>query len=383
MKKIFTYLFVIDNHNFNTFAKNIFTMKTRGLLAFLLITTALFTTSCCSNNEKEAPKTAKNVIVLIGDGMGTAQVYSLLLTSHEKTAFERFPYSGFSITKSASNEITDSAAGGTAIAIGKKTNNGVVGMDPDSIPMPSMLDLFAEQGKKTGVVVTCSVTHATPADFLAHNITRSDNEGIALEISEKEGLDVLFGGGKKYFTERKDSIDLINKMWEKGWNIYDSLPQIEDNNARTMVLTCRKHMKKAPDRGDFLPKATVKAIEMLDNEKGFFLMVEGSQIDFACHDNDSTTLVEEMIDFNNTLNVVLDYAEKDGNTLVVVTADHETGGLSLIDPDGKYTRTDFNFSTGSHSAVFVPVFAFGPGAERFSGIMDNTEIISKIMEIAK
>lgn len=358
-------------------------MKTRRFLSFLLVLTAIFASSCCRNNENNAPQGPKNVIVMIGDGMGPAQVYSLILTSNEKTAFERFPYSGFSITKSASNEITDSAAGGTAIAIGKKTNNGVVGMDPDSIPVKSMLEIFAEQGKKTGVVVTCSVTHATPADFIAHNITRKDNEGIALEISEKQGLDVLFGGGKKYFTERKDGQDLIGKMWENGWNIYDSLPQIEDNNARTMVLACRKHMVKAPERGDFLPKATAKAIEMLDNENGFFLMVEGSQIDFACHDNDSTTMVEEMIDFNNTLNVVLDYAEKDGNTLVVVTADHETGGLTIIDPEGKYTRTDFLFSTGSHSAVFVPVFAFGPGAENFSGVMDNTEIISKIMEIAK
>ena len=358
-------------------------MKTRSFLSVLLIATALFSSSCCSNKEKEEPKKAKNVIVMIGDGMGPAQVYSLILTSQEKTAFQRFPYSGFSITKSASNEITDSAAGGTAIAIGRRTNNGVVGMDPDSIAVPSMLDIFAEQGKKTGVVVTCAVTHATPADFIAHNITRQDNEGIALEIANKEKLDVLFGGGKKYFTEREDKQDLLGKMWDNGWNIYDSLPQIEDNNARTMVLTCRKHLVKAPERGDYLPKATSKALEMLDNENGFFLMIEGSQIDFACHDNDSATLVEEMRDFNKAINVVLDFAEKDGNTLVVVTADHETGGLTIVDPEGRYTRTDFKWSTGSHSAVFVPVFSYGPGAEKFSGIMDNTEIISKIMEIAK
>ena len=359
-------------------------MKTSKLLSFLLIAIALFSSSCCSNNEQQSPKKAKNVIVLIGDGMGPAQVYSLILTSPEKTAFQRFPYSGFSITKSASNEITDSAAGGTAIAIGKRTRNKMVGMSPDSIPVPSMLELFAEQGKKTGVVVTCAVTHATPADFIAHNINRNNNEEIALEISQKEKLDVLFGGGKKYFTERKDSLDLLGTMWDNGWNIYDSLSQIEDNNARTMVLTCRKHLVKAPERGDYLPNATAKAIEMLDNsENGFFLMIEGSQIDFACHDNDSATLVEEMRDFNKTLNVVLDYAEKDGNTLVVVTADHETGGLTIVDPEGNYTRTDFKWSTGSHSAVFVPVFSYGPGAERFSGIMDNTEIIGRIMEIAK
>ena len=358
-------------------------MKTRRFLSVLLVVTALFSTISCSNNENQAPKTAKNVIVMIGDGMGPAQVYSLILTSHETTAFQRFPYSGFSITKSASNEITDSAAGGTAIAIGQKTTNKMVGMNPDSIAVPSMLELFAQQGKKTGVVVTCSVTHATPADFIAHNINRNNNEEIALEISEKDSLDVLFGGGKKYFTEREDSLDLLGKMWEKGWNIYDSLEQIENNNARTMVLTCRRHMVKAPERGDYLPKATAKAIEMLDNENGFFLMVEGSQIDFACHDNDSATMVEEMIDFNKAINVALDFAEKDGNTLVVVTADHETGGLTIVDPEGKYTRTDFKWTTGSHSAVFVPVFSFGPGAEKFSGIMDNTEIISKIMEVAK
>lgn len=358
-------------------------MKTRRFLSVLIVVTTLFSTFSCSNNENQAPKTAKNVIVMIGDGMGPAQVYSLLLTSDEQTSFERFPYSGFSITKSASNEITDSAAGGSAIANGTKSNNGNVGLNADSIPMPSMLEIFAEQGKQTGVVVTCSVTHATPADFIAHNVTRKDNAGIALEISEKEGLDVLFGGGRKYFTERKDSLDLLGKMWDKGWNIYESLEQIEDNNARTMVLTCEKHMVKAPQRGDFLPKATAKALEMLDNENGFFLMVEGSQIDFACHDNDSTTLVEEMIDFNKAVNVALDFAEKDGNTLVVVTADHETGGLTIVDPEGKYTRTDFKWTTGSHSAVFVPVFSYGPGAERFSGIMDNTEIINKIMEVAK
>ena len=358
-------------------------MKTRRFFSVLVIVTALFSTISCSNNENQAPKTAKNVIVMIGDGMGPAQVYSLILTSDEQTSFQRFPYSGFSITKSASNEITDSAAGGSAIANGTKTNNGVVGMNPDSIPVPSMLEIFAEQGKKTGVVVTCSVTHATPADFIAHNVTRKDNAGIALEISEKEGLDVLFGGGRKYFTERKDSLDLLGKMWENGWNIYESLEQIEDNNARTMVLTCEKHMVKAPERGDFLPKATAKALEMLDNENGFFLMVEGSQIDLACHDNDSATMVEEMIDFNKAVNVALDFAEKDGNTLVVVTADHETGGLTIVDPKGKYTRTDFKWTTGSHSAVFVPVFSYGPGAEKFSGIMDNTEIISRIMQVAR
>ena len=363
-------------------------MKTRKSLSALVVATALLLSSCAtshvkSNNDAKVNNAPKNVIVMIGDGMGPAQVYSLLLTSDNTTSFERFPYSGLVITKSASNEITDSAAGGSAIATGKKTRNGMIGMTPDSIPVPSMLDYFAGQGKKTGVVVTCYVAHATPAAFIAHNINRKNYEEIALEISERDDINVLIGGGKKHFTERKDAINLVDKMWEKGWNVYDSISQIVDNDARTIVLASEGHLKEAPKRGDFLPDATAKALEMLDNENGFFLMVEGSQIDFAGHDNDSTTLVAEMHDFDKTINRVLDFAEKDGNTLVIVTADHETGGLTFIDPEGKYTKTNFNFSTGSHSPVFVPIFSFGPGAEEFSGIMDNTEIISKIMELMK
>ena len=110
-------------------------------------------------------------------------------------------------------------------------------------------------------------------------------------------------------------------------------------------------------------------------------MVEGSQIDFACHNNDSTYLVNEMIDFDNTIKVALDYAKVNKNTLVIVTADHETGGLSIVDPEGRYTKTDLHFSTGSHSPLLVPIFAFGPGANNFTGIMDNTDIMKKIISI--
>lgn len=358
-------------------------MKTVRFLAVLAIVTLLFTGCCNSGDEKKAYPEPKNVVMIIGDGMGPAQVYSLLMTSKEPTAFERFQYSGFSVTKSANKPITDSAAGGSAIANGNKSNNGNIGMNADSIPQPSMLDLLAARGKKTGVVVTCAVTHATPAAFLAHNVSRSNNEEIALDIVNRDNLNVLFGGGKKYFCERKDGENLLDMMFDNGWNIYESLDEIEDNSDKTFVVAARKHMPAAKDRGDFLPKATAKAIEMLDNDKGFFLMIEGSQIDFACHDNDSATMVDEMRDFNDMLNVVLDFAEKDQNTLVVVTADHETGGLTIIDAKGKYTNPEFKWTTGSHSAVFVPVFSYGPGACRFTGLMDNTDIIKRLMGLYK
>ena len=140
------------------------------------------------------------------------------------------------------------------------------------------------------------------------------------------------------------------------------------------------HMPPAAERGDFLPRAVKTALKTLDGaENGFFLMVEGSQIDFACHANDSAWMVDELVDFSYAIQVALNYAEEHGNTLVVVTADHETGGLTLPDPQGKYTNVVFNYSTGSHTCLPVMVYAYGPGAERFTGWMQNSEIKGKIL----
>ena len=256
-------------------------------------------------------------------------------------------------------------------------------MDADSVSVPSLLDIMAEKGKKTGVVVTSYVTHATPASFVAHTPNRNKYEDIALQISERSDVDIIIGGGKKHFINRSDSLDLLEKMRQDGWNVCDSLGQLTDFNEKTIVLAEMSHLKKAPQRGDFLPDATSLALQSLSNENGFFLMVEGSQIDFAGHNNDSTCLVDEMRDFNKTINVVLDFAEKNPNTLVIVTADHETGGLTMIDRKGKYTDVEFEFTTGSHTPLLVPVFAFGPGAEHFSGIMDNTDIMKKVLSLVK
>ncbi|MCQ2319162.1 MAG: alkaline phosphatase [Bacteroidales bacterium] len=363
-------------------------MKMVKSFLFYISVIALLLTSCsnCSNNENVVCNndSPKNVVLMIGDGMGLAQVYSLLLVSENRTSFERFPYSGLAITRSFSNKVTDSAAAGTAIATGHKTRNHIIGMTADSIPVPSLLEILAEKGKKTGVVVTCYASHATPAAFLAHNVDRNKYEEITSEIVNREDLDLLIAGGRKYFNERKDNGDLIEVMRRSDWSVHDSLSQITDNEVRTAVIASRKNLPKAPDRGDFLPDATARALEILNRgENGFFLMVEGSQIDMACHKGDSTYLVEEMKDFDKTINVVLDFAENNENTLVIVAADHETGGLTIIDSDGKYTKTEFKFSTRSHTPVFVPVFAYGPGAENFSGIFDNTDIMKKILEIVR
>ena len=345
------------------------------LALFISIFVIISLSKYCSNSNKQTKsEKPQNIILLIGDGMSTPQIYAYMLTQESPTAFEQFPVSGLVKTASKSHKITDSAAGGTAIATGNKTNNGMIGMNSDSIPVPSMLEILSDKGMKTGLVATSYITHATPASFVAKNINRNNYEEIAMDLANSTKVDLLIGGGRNHFNKRKDSINLIGKMKSEGWHYYDTLINIDANAEKILVLADENHLPAYPQRGNFLPEATSLALENLENKDGFFLMIEGSQIDFACHNNDSAYLVNEMHDFNNTINVVLDYAQKNPNTLVIVTADHETGGLSIIDPEERYTKTHLNFSTGSHSPLPVPIFAFGPGADNFTGIIDNTDI---------
>lgn len=338
--------------------------------------------ACGNKKEKEQePAKALNVIYLIGDGMALPQVYAAMFASKEDMTFSQFPYIGVVDTHSASNDITDSAAGGTALASDHKTKNGMVGMNPDTIPVKTMLEVFAEQGKETGIVVTSYVTHATPATFYAKVPKRSMYEDIAVQMAENEYLNLIIGGGMKHFNQRKDSVNLVERMEnELGWKVYDNLADVDVACQKYAVIADTNHMPKAAERGDFLPRAVKTALKSLDGtENGFFLMVEGSQIDFACHANDSTWMMDEMLDFDYAIKVALDYAEEHGNTLVVVTADHETGGLTLPDPQGKYTNVVFDYSSRSHTCLPVMVFAYGPGAEQFTGWMQNRDLKAKIL----
>ena len=339
--------------------------------------------SACSKKEKEAPKSqAKNVIYMIGDGMALPQVFATMLATGEDLAFQQFPYTGIVDTRSASNDITDSAAGGTALACDKKTKNGMVGMDVDTLAMESILDVLADQGKSTGIVVTCYAGHATPADFYAKVPQRKMYEEIAVQLAESEKINVMIAGGRKHFDQRKDSLNLLERMEnELGWKVYDTLADIDSTCMKYVVLADKGHMPKAPERGDFLPEGVKTALKTLSqDEDGFFLMVEGSQIDFACHAHDSLNMIEETVDFSKAVQVALDFAKADGNTLVVVTADHETGGLTMIDPQGHYSNVSFNYSTYSHTCLPVMIYAYGPGAERFTGWMQNCDVKSRILE---
>jgi alkaline phosphatase len=335
----------------------------------------------CKKEEIPEPPKAMNVIYFIGDGTALPQVYAGMLATRQDLVFPKFPYIGVVDTHSASNDITDSAAGGTALASDHKTNNAMIGMNPDTIPVKTLLEVFAEQGKETGIVVTSYVTHATPASFYAKVPHRRQYEDIAVQMAENPYINLIIGGGMKHFNQRKDSINLVERMEnELGWKVYDTLVDIDTTCKKFAVMADENHMPKATERGDFLPRAVKTAIQTLDDaENGFFLMVEGSQIDFACHANDSAWMVDEVVDFSQAIQIALDYAEEHGNTLVVVTADHETGGLTLPDPKGKYTNVVFNYSTGSHTCLPVMVYAYGPGAEQFTGWMQNTAIKGKIL----
>ena len=351
------------------------------ILRFSFITLALVSLVSCQQKEepKEEPK-AMNVIYMIGDGMSLPEIYATMLATGNDLAFSQFPYSGIVKTKSASNEITDSAAAGTALACGGKTRNGMIGVTPDSIPMRSVLDVLAENGKTTGIVVTCYATHATPAAFYAKVPSRKEYETIAEQMMDCDNLNLMIGGGRWHFNQREDGRNLLEEMTQKGWTVYDTLANIDVTNKKYAVLVEEEHLPEISERGDFLPRGVKTALETLeDSENGFFLMVEGSQIDFACHANDSAYMVDEVKDFSDAIQVAMDYAKTHDNTLLVVTADHETGGLTMKDPKGHYSDPGFNYSTSSHTCLPVMVFAYGPGAEQFTGWMENSDLKGKIL----
>ncbi len=331
-----------------------------------------------------AQKNPKNVVFLIGDGMGIAQVYAGMVANNNSLALERCTYSGFSKTYSSNNFTTDSGAGGTALACGIKTKNGMIGMGPDSVAVQSILELSSKNKLATGIVVACAVTHATPASYIAHQVNRDMYEEIATDYL-KTDIDVFIGGGRKYFEDRSDGRNLSDELKAKNYKMAYTLDDVKAvKSGKLAGLLYDDQNPGMPTRGTMLPDATMAAINILkNNNKGFFLMVEGSQIDWAGHDNNSVQIVKEMIDFDQTIGRVLDFAKKDGNTLVIITADHETGGLTLL--NGKFGSDQLKaaFTTKSHSGVPVPVFAFGPGAENFTGFMENISFKKKIQHLLR
>jgi alkaline phosphatase len=334
------------------------------------------------SQNKQSHRNVKNIILMIGDGMGVTQVYAGMTANQGHLNIEKITNIGFSKTYSANNYITDSGAGGTAIATGKKTYDGAIGVDVDTVPATSILEYAKINNKAAGLIATCSITHATPASFAAHQVSRKNLEEIANDIL-KSDIEVFFGGGLKNFKCRKDSMDLTLELKDNGYQLVYSPDSIKyASGSKIAGLVYWEHGPKYSDgRGEMLTDASLKAIETLNKDSdGFFLMIEGSQIDWGGHDNDSPYVISELLDFDRTIGKVLDFAENDGNTLVIITADHETGGMSLTGGNIEKGEVNARFATDDHTGVMVPVFAFGPYSETFRGIYENTDIFVKMME---
>lgn len=325
----------------------------------------------------------KNVIFLIGDGMATAHVSAhIYWAGPGKTIFEKFPVVGFHKSHAYDYRVTDSAAGATAFACGQKTTFGTIGLlPPDYHSCQTILEFLDSLGLATGMVTTCTATHATPACFVAHRELRAYTEEIALDYLDTP-FDCLISGGENLFDQRYDKVNLVDSLKARGYAIrrgtgFRNLPL--DGSQPFVNFTHSMEPPTASAGRTYLPKATQLCCEFLRNrsEKGFFLMVESSQIDWACHSNDQNWLRSEMSDFDKTITAALEFAASNGETLVVVTGDHECGGLALVQGAGKKQFLPA-FSTRLHTAAMVPVFAYGPRAELFSGVYDNTDIYFKL-----
>lgn len=347
----------------------------RFFLCFLCI--LVFTLTA----EAKHPK-VKNIIFLIGDGMGLNQMYAGMTYNKNSLQLERCTHIGLVKTYSANKYVTDSGAGGTALACGVKTNNKMIGMGPDSVAVESILHLAEKNGLSTGVVVACNVTHATPASFVAHQVSRKMTQEIAVDYL-KTDIDVFIGGGRDDFEKRKDNRNLSQELKLKDYRVVYTMDELTKvKSGKVAALLADNHPERASKRGDMLPDATQKAIELLSkNKKGFFLMIEGSQIDWAAHDNDIDYLIEELLDFDKAIGIALDFAAKNKETLVVITADHETGGLSILKGDFSNGKVKASFASNDHSGVPVPVYAYGTGAELFVGFMENTSFKEKFARL--
>ena len=379
---------------------------------------ALTISACCGKAGQQKPK---NVIYLIGDGMGFGAISSLLLSENEQTAIEMSPVIGLNETQSANNAVTDSPAGGTALATGSRTCNGFLGVDPDTLQLTSVLKKAQARGKKTGIVVNTTLTEATPGAFYAGVPSRSMSYKIAEQFTQSN-VDIAIGAGLSAFINRPDSVDMTAVLIEKGYNVYLDWKSVLNTDSEKFVgilemsdVHRRNKSSKTASAADgaevclaarlaaeagnldttrfseptvYLQKAAVKAIGQLSKNApdGFFLMIESAIIDGYGHNNDSEGMIEEMKEFNGLLKALVSYVNTHPETLLVVTADHETGGTNVAYKShlvGEDTPVQLSFNTKGHSGTVVPIFAWGTGAKKFQGIFKNREIPVIIEELMK
>lgn len=317
------------------------------------------------------------VILLIADGTGIAH-WTVAMLEGGQAVLRSFPVVGLVDTRNVDGRITDSGAAATAYAAGLLTYNQSIGMSPDTLPVASILETAAERGLATGLVATSSIVHATPASFAAHVPNRHEYEAIAAQIASS-GLDVVLGGGRKFFdpSAREDGRDFLTPLGQgRQWvtSAEDLVSETDRGTLRMVGLFAETAMESA-DRGrsPTLAQMTRASLAALDRDPdGFVLMVEASQIDWLGHDNEPwERMAAEVLDCAETIQAVLEYVSTRAGALLVVTADHETGGLAVVDDDGAWA---VSYAAGGHTAELIPLFASGAGSERFGGVHRIDEI---------
>jgi alkaline phosphatase len=345
--------------------------------ALLVLPLAAVATGVAARGTYASPPT--NVILCIGDGMGFAQVDAASLYRNGvagSLSFEAFPQQGQVTTYSANNAITDSAAAATAIATGQKVNNGVISMayPGDGSELETVLEYWRDRGKRTGLVTTTYMTHATPAAFGAHEPSRNNTAAIGTDYRTQTRPNVLLGGGANGMSPSSAAAS--------GYTVVTNAAEMQalDTDAESMVSGQfgTTHLPYEYDGLGSLPHLsdmTATALDILDNDPdGFFLMVEGGRIDHAGHANDIRRNIHETLEFSDTVQVALDWAAGRTDTMILVTADHETGGLTVLANNGAGFYPTVSWSSTDHTAVDVPHYAWGAGAELVSGVMNNTDL---------
>jgi len=325
-------------------------------------------------DQKDLP--VKNVILLIGDGNGLSQISSAVLANNGALSVTQLKSIGFIKTQSADDFITDSAAAGTALATGQKTNNRAIGTDSLKKPMVNIMELLQKRNFSTGVITTDEVTGATPASFYAHRVERSDTEGIAKDLV-KSKLNLFVGGGGNTFK---------NTTLDAQFKVLKTINEMQTTtiDAVGFFMAPGKVPAVLEGRGNALAEATKYSLEFLSKKnKPFFLMVEGAQIDSFGHANNAAGIVAETIDFDTAITQALMFADKNEGTLVVITADHETSGFGIPQGDLKSHKIEGDFITNDHTATMVPIFSYGPHSQDFQGVYENTEVFHKILSLVK
>ncbi len=329
------------------------------------------------HDRKVAPVTS--VILLIGDGMGLAQLHSAYTANRGGLNIFNMRSVGLSQTAATDSYITDSGGGGTAMATGKKTANRHIGVDSTGRSLLQITAVSKKKGMRTGIITTGDIADATPASFYAHHPERDSLVTIAGNFPTS-AVDLLIGSGNKYFDDEKGR----KVLQQNGITRHSSVNEKFPASRRILVLDDKAALTIEGGRGGFLSNALGKSLSYLSpGKRGFFLMVEGAKIDLGGHQNNMATTVTELLDFDAAVGQAMQWADEHPGTLVVVTGDHETGGMSLMDGDLQTGYVSGHFSSDDHTGIPVPVFAYGPQSDRFAGVYQNTELFHRIIALLK